>query len=341
MKRDSEQTHREKWRRQGNRATAETQSNTNPRTQSKTEASRAVASETEWEAQGQSGQWGLCQLRKQLQQGPGAPGGSHRRWWAGSLTQSPLTLPGHKNRWPEAGGHSYGPPTACGADSHQGDPSEESACPVPPHPRARLWLLWPRTPCPASPRRFCCGSEAPASGLGPEKYLPERVLCGPLCLITPRFTPDPGRTLADPPTLCLRPGVRTIWGPQQDAARTVLLAHDKCPVPASNQPGPPRCVIFPALWASEPAFHAGTDELILTCSSWEPSHRPTQPHTATSSSEQDILHLRSRGGRHLTPWPHPQHRVMAPSPAQGRGQGTAPSRGVCPMYFLDLKMWVH
>lgn len=103
MKRDSEQTHREKWRRQGNRATAETQSNTNPRTQSKTEASRAVASETEWEAQGQSGQWGLCQLRKQLQQGPGAPGGSHRRWWAGSLTQSPLTLPGHKNRWPEAG----------------------------------------------------------------------------------------------------------------------------------------------------------------------------------------------------------------------------------------------
>ena len=74
-----------------------------PRTQSKTEASRAVASETEWEAQGQSGQWGLCQLRKQLQQGPGAPGGSHRRWWAGSLTQSPLTLPGHKNRWPEAG----------------------------------------------------------------------------------------------------------------------------------------------------------------------------------------------------------------------------------------------
>lgn len=111
---------------------------------------------------------------------------------------------------------------------------------------------------------------------------------------------------------------------------SVLLAHDKCPVPAPNQPGPPRCVIFPALWASEPAFHGGTDELILTCSSSEPSHRPTRPHTATSSSEQDTLHLRSRVRRHLTPWPQ--------SPAQGQsGTGNCSLQGSLSYVLSRLK----
>uniref|UniRef100_G1LAX8 Serine/threonine-protein kinase SBK2 n=1 Tax=Ailuropoda melanoleuca TaxID=9646 RepID=G1LAX8_AILME len=136
------------------------------------------------------------------------------------------------------GGHRYSPPTARGADSHQGDQSEESPCPVPPHPRARLRLLWPCTPCPASPRRSCCGSEALASGLGPENHLPERVLCGPLCLVTPRLTPDPGRTAANPPTLCLRPGVRAIWGSQRDAEGTgTTLALKQLPKASTSLRG--------------------------------------------------------------------------------------------------------
>lgn len=51
-----------------------------------------------------------------------------------------------------AGGHSHGSPTAGGADSHQGDISEESASPVSPHPKARLRLLRPSSSRPASPR---------------------------------------------------------------------------------------------------------------------------------------------------------------------------------------------
>lgn len=53
---------------------------------------------------------------------------------------------------PPAGGHSHGPPAAGGADSRQGDPREESACPVSPHPKAWLGLLRPSAPRPASPR---------------------------------------------------------------------------------------------------------------------------------------------------------------------------------------------
>lgn len=125
---------------------------------------------------------------------------------------------GREGKGLEKGGHSHGPPTPCGADSQQGDPTEESACPVSPPPKAGLRLLWPRAPCPASPRGSCCGSEASTSGLCPEDHLPERVLCGPLCLITSRPAPDPAGTPGDSPTLRLRPGVCPLWGSQRDAA---------------------------------------------------------------------------------------------------------------------------
>ncbi|PNI14951.1 SBK3 isoform 2, partial [Pan troglodytes] len=71
----------------------------------------------------------------------------------------------------DQGGHSHSPPTAGGADDQQGDPGEEPSGPVPPHPEAGLRLLRPRAPRPASPGGSSCGSEAPASGFGPEKHL--------------------------------------------------------------------------------------------------------------------------------------------------------------------------
>ncbi|XP_074225289.1 serine/threonine-protein kinase SBK2 isoform X3 [Camelus bactrianus] len=143
------------------------------------------------------------------------PGGQH---------SGPMEEGGSRKFWVSIpGGHSHGPPTARGADGHQGDPSEESACSVSPHPKTRLRLLWPRAPCPASPRgRSGCSSEAPTSGLGPENHLPERVLRRPLCVISSRPAPDPAGPPGDTPTLCLRPGVCTLWGSQRDAAGTEM-----------------------------------------------------------------------------------------------------------------------
>ena len=75
-------------------------------------------------------------------------------------------------------------------------------------------------PLPPPPGRSGRGSEAPPAGLSLQNHLPEGVLCGPLCVVTSRPAPDAGGTTGDPATLRLRPGVRTLWGPQRHAAGT-------------------------------------------------------------------------------------------------------------------------
>lgn len=75
--------------------------------------------------------------------------------------------------------------------------------------------------CPLThPGRSGRGSQAPPTGLGLQNHLPERVLCGPLCVITSRPAPDTGGTAGDPtPLRLLPPRVRrgTLSGMLQEA----------------------------------------------------------------------------------------------------------------------------
>ncbi|XP_013010647.1 serine/threonine-protein kinase SBK2 isoform X2 [Cavia porcellus] len=118
---------------------------------------------------------------------------------------------------PGMGGHCHCPAAPGGADSPPGDPAAQPTGPVPPAPEAGLGLLWPGAPGPASPRGPSPGPQAAPPRLGPESHLPERILRGPLCVLTPRPAVHAGVPPADAPTLRLHPGVCALGRPQRAA----------------------------------------------------------------------------------------------------------------------------
>lgn len=103
----------------GNREALETQNDTNPRTHSKTKAPEKGAQEQRMGSPGREedgererwvewkgGEGHVMWVKTQPPSKRGASWGSHRQQRVGSLRQSPLTLPGHKNRWPRGLGES-------------------------------------------------------------------------------------------------------------------------------------------------------------------------------------------------------------------------------------------
>lgn len=68
-----------------------------------------------------------------------------------------------------------------------------------------------------SPSRPSPGPQAAPPRLGPESHLPERILRGPLCVLTPRPAVHAGVPPADAPTLRLHPGVCALGRPQRAA----------------------------------------------------------------------------------------------------------------------------